>query len=71
MQERITRFVTEHSSITSEKFNAFMMNTDMMSNDVGTILCGEEAVNCGLIDSTGGIAQSLEKLCELRVTEAT
>ncbi len=66
MQKRINSFITEHSRISQEKLNAYLMNTDMMANDVGTILCGEEAVNCGLIDSIGGISQAVNKLFELK-----
>ena len=66
MQERITRFVTEHSNISAEKFNAYLMNTDMMANDVGTILGGDEAVASGLIDSVGGISEAVEKLFLLK-----
>ena len=32
-----------------------MMNTGMLTKDLGTILVGEEAVREGLIDAVGGI----------------
>ena len=42
-----------------------MMNTDMLSKDLGTILVGEDAVREGLIDAVGGIREAVEKLHEL------
>ena len=42
-----------------------MMQTDELLNDVGTILIGKQAVDCGLIDEVGGISKALEKLNEL------
>ena len=38
------------------------MQTDELLNDMGTILIGEEAVKCGLIDEVGGVKESLDKL---------
>ena len=34
-------------------------------NDMGTMLIGEQAVECGLIDKVGGIKEALAKLNEL------
>ena len=61
-QERILRFVTSHSSITREKLLELMMNTDELANDVGSVIYGEEAVSCGLIDSVGTLSDALEYL---------
>ena len=36
-----------------------------MSNDVGTVLFGPDAVKMGLIDEIGGLSRALEKLREL------
>lgn len=36
-----------------------------MANDLGTILCGEEAVRIGLIDQVGGLSEALQKLREM------
>ena len=33
-----------------------------MSNDVGTILFGKEAVEAGIIDAVGGVSQALAEL---------
>ncbi len=59
MQERIVRFVTAHSSVTREELTRMMMHSGDMLGDIGSILVGEEAVSCGLIDEVGGLAQAL------------
>ncbi|MBP3436827.1 MAG: ATP-dependent Clp protease proteolytic subunit [Clostridia bacterium] len=63
MQNRIIRFVTEHSHIQKERLAQMMMATDTLANDIGTLLEGEEAVRCGLIDEVGGLSRAL---CALR-----
>ena len=65
MQERVVQFVVKNSNISSETFKGLMLKTGELANDVGTILFGEEAVKYGLIDSTGGLHEALEKLYEL------
>ncbi len=42
-----------------------MMQTDELLNDMGTILVGEEAVKCGLINEVGGVKEALDKLNSL------
>ena len=42
-----------------------MMNTSMLSRDLGTVLVGREAVDCGLICEVGGIAPAWKKLREM------
>jgi ATP-dependent protease ClpP protease subunit len=37
IQERILRFVTEHSGISYEALKAYMLDTSQMAKDVGTI----------------------------------
>ncbi len=64
VQERLTDFVTRNSKIKESKFLQLMMETKKIANDVGTVLFGEEAVECGLIDSIGGISDALKKLRE-------
>ena len=39
-----------------------MMNTEMLTKDLGTILVGRQAVDEGLIDEVGGIKEALSKL---------
>ncbi|MGG7175975.1 ClpP family protease [Clostridium paraputrificum] len=65
MQERIDDFIVRTSNISHENLHNFMMQTDTLLNDVGTILIGEQAVDCGLIDEVGGISQALYKLNSL------
>ena len=62
MQERIVRFVTDHSNISRERLLEYMMSTDAIANDVGTVLDGPEAVACGLIDSLGTLSDALAYL---------
>lgn len=63
-QERIVRFVTANSKVSREKFLELMLRTGEIANDVGSILSGEEAVACGLIDRVGTLADALDWLNE-------
>lgn len=65
MQERITRFVTENSRMTPERFHELMMEKDELVMDIGTVLEGREAVNEGLIDHLGGLSDALKCLYDL------
>jgi ATP-dependent protease ClpP protease subunit len=65
MQERILRFVSEHSNISREKLYDLMIAKDEMANDVGTVLIGEDAVRCGIINEIGGLSTALAKLKQL------
>ncbi len=65
MQERIVRFVEANSNIKSEKFRELMMNTGELVMDVGTVLDGEQAVECGLIDRLGGLSDAISCLYSL------
>jgi len=65
MQERIIRFVTEHSRIEHDRFTNLCMNTDEMTTDMGTVLDGREAVSVGLIDEIGSLSQALHALHEM------
>ena len=62
MQDRNTNFVVRNSNIRKEKFTELMMKTGEMANDVGTIVPGDEAVACGLIDEKGGLDAALSYL---------
>lgn len=42
-----------------------MMETEMLTKDVGTILVGKEAVEEGIINGTGGIGDAMKKLHSL------
>lgn len=62
MQARITAFVTSHSRIPEQRFVSLMSDSTQLANDVGSILTGQEAVNEGLIDSVGTLADALAYL---------
>lgn len=65
MQDRILKFIESHSGANQKRLEELMMNTDMMSKDLGTILVGEEAVKEKLINEVGGIHEAVCKLHEL------
>ena len=69
MQERITKFVSDHSRITKERFSELMMQTDEIATDVGSIINGEQAVREGLIDSLGGLCDALEAIKQMAEKE--
>ncbi|OOM72322.1 translocation-enhancing protein TepA [Clostridium puniceum] len=62
MQERVNEFIVRTSNIKMETLEQFMLQTDELLNDVGTMLIGKQAVDCGLIDQVGGINEALNKL---------
>ena len=61
-QDRITRFLAEHSHISKERIEELMLNPTELVKDVGTLLEGREAVEEGLIDAVGGMKDALGKL---------
>jgi ATP-dependent protease ClpP protease subunit len=65
MQTRILKFIAAHSGAEEKRLEELMMNTGMLTKDLGTILVGEEAVKEGLIDAVGGIDQAFLKLHSL------
>ncbi len=62
MQERITGFITANSSVSSEKLYELMMNTGELATDMGTVLCGEDAVKIGLIHKVGSLSDAIDCL---------
>jgi ATP-dependent protease ClpP protease subunit len=62
IQERIIRFVAKNSHIKPEKFRELMLKSGDMSNDVGSVVYGEEAVALGLMDQVGTLHDALEAL---------
>ena len=62
MQSRIISFITSHSRVKEEDFRNMMNRTDVLVNDIGSILNGYEAKECGIIDEIGGISEALEYL---------
>ena len=69
MQDRIVNFVQSNSKISEEDFRSLMMKTGELVMDVGTVLDGESAVKCGLIDEIGGLSDALDFL-EKRIAES-
>ncbi|MBR7149398.1 MAG: ATP-dependent Clp protease proteolytic subunit [Oscillospiraceae bacterium] len=62
MQDRIVRFVTAHSGVSEDCLREMLLRTDQIASDVGSLIDGDEAVRCGLIDRVGGLADALEAL---------
>lgn len=65
MQDRILGFISEHSRASRERLEELMLDTGILTKDLGTILVGPDAVREGLINETGGISDALKKLYEL------
>lgn len=68
MQDRVVKFMVEHSHIDEKKFREMMFKTGDLAQDIGTVLVGKDAVECGLIDSVGGLHQCIAKVRELMET---
>ncbi|MBO4853965.1 MAG: ATP-dependent Clp protease proteolytic subunit [Oscillospiraceae bacterium] len=65
IQERIIAFVVKNSHISADRFRELMLATEEMSNDVGSIVYGEQAVALGLIDQIGTLSQALNCLYDM------
>ncbi len=65
MQDRITGFVASHCFATQEQLEKMMINTSMLTKDLGTILVGNQAVKEGIINEVGGIDEAMKKLHEM------
>ena len=62
IQDRILNFVASHADIAYDQLKRLMLNTEMLTRDLGTVLVGQEAVNKGLLNEVGGIRQAICKL---------
>ena len=62
IQDRITGFVSSHCRIEQKRLEELMLNTGMLTKDLGTVLVGKQTVEEGLINEVGGIRQALGKL---------
>lgn len=62
LQKSIVRFVTMHSSISEHTFECLLFDTADIASDVGSILYGQEAVECGLIEQVGSLSDALDML---------
>ena len=62
MQERIVGFITGHCHISRETLMRYMLSTDELANDVGSVISARDAVSSGLIDEMGGLSDALRYL---------
>ena len=65
VQDQILDFVTAQSKITKAQLLHYMMATGEIATDVGTVLYGQEAVDCGLIERVGSLGDALDCLHRL------
>ena len=65
VQERILSFIERNSAVKRKDLTELMLRTGELLSDVGSVLCGEEAVELGLIGSTGGLSDALDSLYEM------
>lgn len=65
IQDRILSFVSNHSGISYEDLKGLMLNTKMLTKDLGTVLVGKDAVDQKLINEVGGIRDALNKLYDM------
>ena len=62
IQDRIVHFISTHSHVSADELERMMMNTGILTKDLGTILVGQEAVEKGLVNEVGGIKEAFAKL---------
>ena len=62
MQERINGFIVSHSRVERKELERLMFDTDEIAADMGTVIDGKTAVECGLIDERGGVTEALSWL---------
>ncbi|MCD8120083.1 MAG: ATP-dependent Clp protease proteolytic subunit [Lachnospiraceae bacterium] len=62
LQERILNFIAAHSQASKDRLEFLMMNTGVLTKDLGTILVGKAAVREGLVHEVGGMREALAKL---------
>ena len=65
MQDRIAGFIADHCQIKEKRIEEMMLNTGMVTKDLGTILVGFEAVQEGIINEVGGISQAVSRLHQM------
>ena len=65
IQNRITGFVCTHCKISKTRLEELMMETGMLTKDVGTVLVGKEAVDEGIINEVGGIKDAIWHLHDM------
>ena len=60
IQDRILDFIASHSRAKKTELEKMMMHKGILAKDLGTILVGRQAVDAGLADQVGGIADALD-----------
>ena len=70
MQDRVVAFVTENSNIDERTFRKLMLTVGELSQDIGSIIVGRQAVEYGLIDAVGSIKEAMAKLEEMIAEKA-
>ena len=65
LEDRIVGFMSEHSDATRKRIQEMMVQSGILTKDLGTILVGKEAVREGLINEIGGVKEALNKLHQL------
>jgi ATP-dependent protease ClpP protease subunit len=65
IQDRIIKFVVNHSGITYSDFKNLMLDTNQLAKDVGSILVGDETVKLKIINEVGGIQEALKKINQM------
>ena len=62
IQDRIVGFIASHCNTTEDRLEQLMMETGILTKDVGTILVGSQTVDEGIINEVGGIKEAMAKL---------
>ena len=65
MQNRILGFIASHCGAKRERLEQLMLDTGMLTKDLGTILVGSQAVEEHIINEVGGISQALQKIHDM------
>ena len=65
MQDRVNKFVVDHSNVSEKKWKELLYKTGELSRDIGTSVVGRDAVRFGLIDEVGGVSAALTRLQDL------
>ena len=65
IQDRIVCFISSHCRIEKNRVEELMMNTQMLTKDLGTVIVGKQAVDEGIINQVGGISEAFSKLKEI------
>ena len=68
MQDRILGFIADHCKAKRERLEELMLDTGMLTKDLGTILVGHQAVEEGIIDEVGGIRDAVARLRKMICT---